>query len=112
MRRRKTTRRGTSASRGSTKRIILGIAWFAPEQWERLREVSADVDVLEDTHAEWLRSVERAIPDFEQQGIEVERVPVDVEELVEWCATEQRPVDGAARADFATRELQRRHSGE
>ena len=28
-------------------RMVTGIAWYRPEQWERLREVSEDVENLE-----------------------------------------------------------------
>ncbi len=40
----------------------------------------------------------------------VERVPVNVDQLVNWCAKQDRPIDSSARAEFAVYELQRLHS--
>jgi hypothetical protein len=44
-------------------RIVTGIAWYRAEQWERLREVSEEVDNLEDTYVAWLQTAERMIRD-------------------------------------------------
>lgn len=40
--------------RANREERVMGIAWYRPEQWPRLREVSADIEGLEETHAEWL----------------------------------------------------------
>ena len=44
-------------------KIITGVAWYRPEQWERLREVSEDVDNLEETYEAWLKTAEHLIRD-------------------------------------------------
>jgi len=38
--------------------MVTGIAWYRPEQWERLREVSEDVENLEETYEAWLETAE------------------------------------------------------
>lgn len=87
---------------------VLGIAWFRPEQWQRLREVSDDVDKLEATHADWLLQATRMLKKLRRKGLAVQKVDVDVEDLVAWCNAAGRSVDGAARADYAARQLQQR----
>lgn len=84
---------------------VVGVAWFRPEQWPRLREVSADADLLELTHAEWLIHATRTLKRLRKTGIDARKVPVDVEKLLEWCEGKHRPVDGSARADYAARTL-------
>ncbi len=64
---------------------------------------------LEDTYDEWLQSAQRTLPDLDAQGVAVEKVDVGVDELVAWCQQEHRPLDGAARAGYASLKLQRRH---
>ena len=63
-------------------RMITGVAWYRPEQWERLREVSDDVENLEETYQAWLQTVERMIRDGIPANVTVEKVDIDVEEVL------------------------------
>lgn len=89
-----------------------GVAWFDRDQWQRLREVAADPERLKDSYDEWVAMASRAIADLEAQGMIIEKVSVDTKALVAWCNSQQRPVDSAARAEFAVRELRRLHLSE
>ena len=86
---------------GDVTEVVAGIAWYHPEQWPMLLDVSVDRYTLEPTHKEWLFLAERAMFDIKRSGISPRKVSVDVEKLVAWCRTQDRPVDGAARAEFA-----------
>ena len=88
-----------------SQEVFVGIAWFRPEQWELLREVAADPDILEATHGEWEKLARQAINDFAKLGILARRVDVDVQRLQAWCADHQRPLDASARAAYATERL-------
>ncbi len=85
---------------------VVGIAWYRPEQWERLREVSADVDILEETHAEWVVFAAKQFDELNRRGISVIKVDVDVEELLQWCGQKGVAVDANARAGFVLRKVQ------
>ena len=85
--------------------LVTGIAWYRPEQWQRLREVSADGQELEQTHAEWLAVATKTLTDLEREGFSVRKVDVDLEELLTWCGQKGMPVDGRARASFAQHKL-------
>lgn len=87
------------------KEIALGIAWYRPEQWQRLREISTDKDVVEETHAEWVQNAKRALKKLRRQGIEPVKVDVDVEELLRWCESQHIPVDGNARSTYVAEKL-------
>ena len=52
----------------SPQKIMLAIAWFRPEQWEQLREVAVDADILERTHGEWEKVARQTIKDLAKQG--------------------------------------------
>ncbi|MGO8815254.1 MAG: hypothetical protein ACLQVG_11435 [Terriglobia bacterium] len=65
-----------------------------------MREISVDVDRLENTHAEWLAIAEKAVKDLEPLGLSIIKVDVDVEELETWSRQQGLPVDGKARAQF------------
>ena len=85
--------------------LVLGIAWFRPDQWELLRSLASDADVLEATHAEWEKLAKKTIKDLARQGILARKVDIDVNRLQAWCVTEQRPLDASARAVYATERL-------
>ena len=89
----------------------VGVAWYAEDEWARLREVAADPEVLEATYAEWLQGAETALRDLAGSGVAAERVPVKLRDLQEWCGQHGRPVDGRARSEFAADLLRRRYTG-
>ena len=84
------------------------VAWWRPEQWARLREVSVDRAELEETYAEWVAGANDAIRELEAAGVNIERAEVDVEELLAWCNEKGLPVDGDSRSRYAAHLLQTR----
>jgi hypothetical protein len=96
------------------KAVVMGVAWYRPEQWERLREISEDGDKLETTYKEWAKNAERALQEMQKVGMHPEKVEIDVEELLRWCNERDRPVDASARVQYTTEKLAQRHerSGE
>src|SRR6184192_3833322 len=83
-------------------RIITGVAWYRPEQWQRLREVSEDVENLEETYDAWLQTAERMIRDGIPADVVVEKIDVDVEEVLAWCNVMGLPMNTASRAQFVS----------
>jgi len=84
---------------------VIGIAWYDPAQWTKLKQVAADAEQLEETREEWLRNVERTERKLTADGMVVRRVPIDVDALVAWCRGQNMPLDGAARAQYTSRML-------
>jgi hypothetical protein len=91
------------------RRVNLGAAWYSRDEWHKLRSVAADPDQLEDSYEKWTAVFEQAIRDMAAAGIEAQRVPINVDQLVEWCKIEGVPVDRDARARFAAIKLQERY---
>lgn len=73
MKRRKTKKPAT---------VKAAVAWYKPDQWQRLREISEDRDELEETHGEWQLLAEQALKDFTARGLSVTKATVDTEELL------------------------------
>ena len=84
----------------------LGLAWYTRAGWERLRELAADRDALDDSFEDWERGALAAIGELKAAGREVRKVPIDVEALAVWRAHHGRQLDGAARAAYVTHLLQ------
>jgi hypothetical protein len=89
--------------------IVTGVAWYRPEQWERLREVSEDVDNLEETYDAWLKTAERLIRDGIPADVRVEKIDVDVEEVLAWCNVLGLPMNTASRARFVSERVRQKY---
>jgi hypothetical protein len=88
--------------------LKLGIAWFRPEQWSRLLEISEDRADLEETFAEWEGLAEEKLRGLRAQGLAVEKVTIDVEEFLAWCKSRGLSVDASARSQYVAEVLRKR----
>ena len=84
---------------------IVPIAWYKPSQWERLEEIAPDIKQACQSYEDWHAAITRAMNRLRRQGRRAEKVEVDVEELLAWCQAQDRPVDSAARAEYAAARL-------
>src|SRR4051794_32117639 len=89
-----------------SEKVVIGVAWYRPEQWPLLLSFAADANQLEPTHAQWLAFATKSIEEMRRQGISVQKVEIDVRELLAWCQRHGRLLDGDARAAFATSKMQ------
>lgn len=81
---------------------VAGLCWIKEDQWPRLLEVTDDKASLEATWQEWeARSLEM-IEVFATRGILIEKVVVDVEDLISWCNERDKTVSAATRAEYVT----------
>jgi len=87
------------------REVVLGIAWFRPDQWELLRSLSTDRDILEPTYAQWEKLARQTIMDLARQGVLARKIDVEVEQLKAWCIAQRRPLDAPARAAYAAARL-------
>lgn len=91
--------------------LKVGLGWYRAEQWQRLREISADVEILEEVYADWLELAEQKISELRATGLDVEKVDVDVNELLLWCNAQSLPVNAQSRARYVSETLQKRSEG-
>ena len=87
---------------------VIGVAWYRPEQWERLRHISSDADELEETYEDWLQLASQKCEELEKLGVSLQKVDIDVNALLMWCGMRNLPVDGKSRARFVTEKLRAR----
>ena len=89
--------------------IVTGVAWYRPEQWQRLREISEDVDNLEETYDAWLQTAERMLRNGIPAGVVVEKIDIDVEEVLAWCNVRGLPMNASSRTQFVAERVRQRH---
>jgi hypothetical protein len=83
-----------------SKTLIMGVSWYRPEQWERLREISEDKETFALPYEASLVESEKKMQDLEVQGIRPIKVEVDVEALLTWCTTQGLAVTPETRTKF------------
>jgi len=91
--------------------MVSGVAWYRREQWALLKSTASDADDLEETYDEWLEFAKHSFKVIWDTGIDLVKVDVDVDELIEWCRNEERPVDGAARTSFVIQKMKEQDLG-
>ena len=89
-------------------KIVTGVAWYRPEQWARLREISEDVENLDDTYEEWRQKAEQALRDI-PADVTVEKVDIDIEEVVAWCNVLGLPMNAQSRARYVSDRLRQKY---
>jgi hypothetical protein len=71
--------------------------------------VSEDVDNLEETYEAWLETAERMIREGIPADVLVEKVDIDVEEVLAWCNVRGLPMNGSSRALFVSERMRQKH---
>ena len=90
-------------------RMVTGIAWYRPEQWERLREVAEDVESLEETYEAWLQTAERIIREGIPADQTIEKVDLDVEEGLAWCNFHGLPMNAQSRSRYVSERIRKKY---
>jgi hypothetical protein len=88
-------------SRPKPRYEFVGVAWYSEIEWAKLKRLAADPEILEDTYEEWCRVYENAVKTIEREGTRCIPVELRIDEVAQWCSEKGRPLDGAARAEFA-----------
>ena len=99
----------TDKKKSSPQDMVCGFAWYRAEEWPQLLAAAADRQDLDETHAEWLQEAQRAFLDFTARGVHARKVDVGVDELIQWCRKNRRPLDSDARLAYVTFKLRQLH---
>ena len=86
----------------------VGVAWYYPDQWDKIRSHSKDRTGMAKNFSDWERNAVEAVQKFEKDGYTVHKVFIDVQMLVAWCKRHSVQVDGKSRADYVTHLLAER----
>lgn len=92
--------------------MVVGFAWYRPDQWQRVREISADEDDLHDSYIEWLQSAEERLQELRSSGFRVEKVDVHSEALILWCNERGLEINGKARSRYVAERLSQLERGQ
>jgi hypothetical protein len=81
--------------------MIIGVGWYSPDEWSKLKLIADDSEALDSNYEEWRAGVERTLQELRSQaGVRAVKVSVDVQALQQWCRDHGKRLDGNARAQF------------
>lgn len=80
----------------------VGMAWYQPEDYHRLRGMMQDAHRLPLNYEGWVISAEQLEREVTRSGVAVIRVRLTPVEFLSWCSARNLTADGAARARFAS----------
>lgn len=89
------------------KPACLGLACYRHDQWQQLLATAEDSEDLESTWEEWRENANNFINKLKANGIHVEEVLIDVNDLNEYCHIHNLPNNAETRSEYVTRLLQR-----
>jgi hypothetical protein len=88
----------------------MGVAWYSAEAWKQL-EVIPEAGIAK-SYADFVRTFETLARKFAAQGIAVEKMPIDLEQMRAWCHRRGYEIDDKGRAVYGTMVLMARdHPG-
>jgi hypothetical protein len=86
-----------------------GIAWYKPEDYDRLRQLFSDGENLPGTYAEWLSKAQNLFDQLVDEGLTVEKVYINPDTFPGWCAVRGLDINSKARVRFANESVYRQY---
>ena len=80
----------------------VAVASYLKEEYEEILALSEDRDMMDDTWDEWRLNSAKRIKQLKQMGLNVERVIIHPDALVEYCKTNRLSIIGKHRAQMAS----------
>lgn len=81
--------------------MIQAMVWYKEEEYDGLRQIFDDGDLLPPTYREWLKLAEEKKEEAETAGDQVVKVFIDPETFPQWCEKKNLSKDANARSELA-----------
>ncbi len=78
------------------------MAFYRPEDWQRLLSIADDREKLHNTWDEWHQEYQKTRKFLASEGFEVNEVVVDIDKLIGFCFQNGIRNDGKARSQFVS----------
>lgn len=87
-------------------KTYVAVAWLRKEDRPRWQAIDSQLP----TYDQWLSKIETAIKEVEKRGHVTEKVIVNPDDFVAWCAANGREVERNARSQFASELLMKKRT--
>lgn len=83
----------------------VAFGWYTTITYARLLEIISDRQHFPEKFEAWCPIAQRRFDALRQLGVDVEKVLIDPQEMLEWCQARRHRVDARHRAQFAALKL-------
>lgn len=80
---------------------VQAMVWYKEEDWDTLKNMFADGDLLPKSYADWLGRAEEMKSQVQASGDAVIKVYIDPETFPAWCESKGLEMDSEARSQLA-----------
>lgn len=87
-----------------------GVVWYTKEEWQRMKEISLDTEILENSFKEWKQMANKSLIEIKASGIIAEKVFIKVDEFILWCKIHSLPYDAKSRSNYVSDIMLKRNS--
>jgi hypothetical protein len=85
---------------------IQALVWYREEDWDVLKNMFADGEMLPKTYGDWLKRALEMQEKVQAAGDAVVKVTIDPETFPQWCEKKGLPMDAEARSQLAIEAVQ------
>ncbi|KAF0146954.1 MAG: hypothetical protein FD188_3563 [Ignavibacteria bacterium] len=83
----------------------VGIVWYTKEEWQKMKEISSDAEIFENSFKEWEQMANKSLVDMKASGIVAQKVFIKNDEFIVWCKIHSLPFDASSRSKDAVERM-------
>ncbi|MEX0649149.1 MAG: hypothetical protein WEA56_13760 [Balneolaceae bacterium] len=91
------------------QKLVTGILWWKPKQWERAKQISSDSHIFDDSYRVWKENAEKTYKNFQDLGYTIYKIEIDFDEFLKWCKKRGVPLNANARTKFVSMKVKEHH---
>jgi hypothetical protein len=80
--------------------LVMGVCWYTPEEFLKMKQIASDKSRFEDTYEEWVKGAEKVLNDLKKPEVNPRKVYVNTGDFRWWCEKNGLAPDGAARTKY------------
>jgi len=77
--------------------LVMGVCWYTPEEFIKMKQIASDKNRFEDTFKEWLEVAEKTLNDLKKREVNPRKVFVKTGSFRWWCENNSLAPDGTIR---------------
>jgi hypothetical protein len=88
----------------------VGIVWYTEEEWSKMKAISSDSEIFDDSFKEWEEMAIKTLTDMKATGIVGTKVLIKADEFIVWCKIHSLQSDASSRSKYVTEIMSKRNS--
>lgn len=87
--------------------VIVGVCWYTPQDWARIKETATDSEIFENTFSEWEAMATKNIAVVRTAYPKATKVLVDADEFFAWCLVRGKGNNSETRSEFVSDKIRK-----